>query len=104
LTITPFIGVGVGIATVKSFESGYAVEKSAQTHYNLATTSSTAAQIAYKLTFGLSRHISDSITAEISYNYYNLGFIKAKMVKDIYNVNDLNRGINNVTFNLRFAI
>lgn len=102
---TPFIGAGVGVATLKESANGYAVSSEDNAHYSLDSISGkTVNRVAYKLTFGADVGLSDNVTAEMSYNYFNLGNNKSKIVGGIHNIGNRNYGIHNITLGLRFNI
>ena len=102
---TPFVGAGIGIATLKESASGYAVSQEDNAHYSLdAMSGKTVNRFAYKLTLGTDVRLSDNVTGEISYNYFNLGNNKSKIIGGIHNIGNRNYGIHNITLGMRFAI
>lgn len=102
---TPFVGAGIGIATLKESASGYAVSQEDNAHYSLdAIHGKTVNRFAYKLTIGTDVYLSNNVTAEISYNYFNLGNNKSKIIGGIHNIGNRNYGIHNITLGIRFAI
>jgi opacity protein-like surface antigen len=102
---TPFIGGGIGIATLKESASGYAISQEDNVHYSLNSIhDKTVNRFAYKLTVGTDVHLSNNVTGEISYNYFNLGNNKSKIIGGIHNIGNRNYGIHNITLGMRFAI
>jgi opacity protein-like surface antigen len=101
---TPFVGGGIGIAHLKEFASGYAVSQEDNVIYPLATISKKRDQFAYKLTVGADIKLSSKITGEISYNYFNLGSNKRKIIGGIQNIGNRTYEIHNLTLGMRFAI
>ena len=98
--ITPFIGGGVGITTLKEVGKGFALSAEDRVFVPLAKSQKkTFYKFAYKLTTGLDMKISETATAEISYNYFNLGNIGG-----LKNIGNRNYGVHNITAGLRFAI
>ena len=103
--ITPFIGGGVGIATLKEVGKGFAISAEDKMHFPLESTQKkTFYKFAYKLTAGLDMKISETATAEISYNYFNLGNNKSRNIGGLKNIGNRNYGVHNITAGLRFAI
>lgn len=102
---TPFIGGGMGLAHLKESAGGYAVSQEDNVHVPLEEAKKTRRnQFAYKLTLGSDIKFSDTITGEISYNYFNLGNSKRKVIGGIANVGNRTYEIHNVTLGIRFAI
>jgi opacity protein-like surface antigen len=103
--ITPFIGGGVGIATLKEVGKGFAISAEDKIHFPLASTQKkTFYKFAYKLTAGLDIKINETATAEISYNYFNLGNNKSRNIGGLKNIGNRNYGVHNITAGLRLAI
>jgi opacity protein-like surface antigen len=103
--ITPFIGGGVGIATLKEVGKGFAISVEDKMHFPLESTQKkTFYKFAYKLTAGLDMKISETATAEVSYNYFNLGNNKSRNIGGLKNIGNRNYGVHNITAGLRFAI
>jgi opacity protein-like surface antigen len=103
--ITPFIGGGVGIAKLKEVGKGFAISAEDKMHFPLESTQKkTFYKFAYKLTAGLDMKISETATAEISYNYFNLGNNKSRNIGGLKNIGNRNYGVHNITAGLRFAI
>lgn len=97
---TPFVGGGIGIATLKESASGYAISQGDNVYYSLNNIDSkTVNHFAYKLTVGTDVQLSNNVTGEISYNYFNLGNNKSQIIGGIRNY-----GIHNITLGMRFAI
>jgi opacity protein-like surface antigen len=103
--ITPFIGGGVGITTLKEVGKGFALSAEDRVFVPLAKSQKkTFYKFAYKLTAGLDMKISETATAEISYNYFNLGNNKSRNIGGLKNIGNRNYGVHNITAGLRFAI
>jgi opacity protein-like surface antigen len=101
---TPFVGGGIGVAHLKECATGYAVSPEDNVIYPLATISKKRVQFAYKLTVGTDIKLSNKITGEISYNYFNLGSNKRKIIGGIQNIGNRTYEIHNLTLGMRFAI
>lgn len=101
---TPFIGGGIGVAHLEESASGYAISQDDNVIYPLASISKKRYQFAYKLTIGSDIKLSDNITGEISYNYFNLGSNKRKIIGGISNIGNRTYEIHNITLGMRFAI
>jgi len=103
--VSPFIGGGIGIATLKEVGTGYVVSLEDNIHYPLQSSKKkTFYKFAYKLTGGVDVKVSDITNVEISYNYYNLGNNKSKIIGGIANIGNRNYGVHNVTLALRFKL
>ncbi len=101
---TPFIGGGVGISHLKESAKGYAISQEDNIIFPLDTIKKRRKQFAYKITIGTDIKISDSITTEISYNYFNLGNYKRKTIGGVQNIGNRTYEIHNITLGMRFAI
>lgn len=101
---TPFVGGGIGIAHLKESASGYAISQDDNVIYPLEAISKKRYHFAYKLTVGSDIKLSDTITGEISYNYFNLGNNKRKIIGGIQNIGNRTYEIHNITLGMRFAI
>lgn len=103
--ITPFIGGGVGVATLKEVGKGFALSAEDRVYIPLEKSSKkTFYKFAYKLTGGIDIKISETATLEASYNYFNLGNNKARIIGGLKNIGNRNYGVHNITAGLRFAI
>jgi opacity protein-like surface antigen len=100
----PFVGGGVGIGHLKESAGGYAISRDDNVIYPLDKISKKRNQFAYKLTLGSDIKLSDNITGEISYNYFNLGSNKRKIIGGIQNIGNRTYEIHNITLGMRFAI
>jgi opacity protein-like surface antigen len=92
-TLTPFVGGGIGAAYFKEGASGYAISED-DTMIPLERINKKTYNFAYKLTLGTDIKLNDYTTAEISYNYFNLG--KSKTIntsKYIYEIQNLTIGM-----------
>lgn len=101
---TPFVGGGIGLAHLKESSVGYAISKIDNVTYPLKVISKKRNQFAYKLTIGSDIKLSDMITGEISYNYFNLGINKRKIIGGIQNIGNRTYEIHNITLGMRFSI
>jgi len=100
----PFVGGGVGIGHLKESAGGYAISRDDNVIYPLDKISKKRNQFAYKLTLGSDIKLSDNVTGEISYNYFNLGSNKRKIIGGIQNIGNRTYEIHNITLGMRFAI
>lgn len=101
---TPFVGGGIGIGHLKESAGGYAISREDNVIYPLETISKKRNQFAYKLTIGSDIKLSNKVTGEISYNYFNLGSNKRKIIGGIQNIGNRTYEIHNITLGMRFAI
>ncbi len=101
---TPFVGGGIGLAHLKESAGGYAISRDDNVIYPLDKISKKRNQFAYKLTIGSDIKFSDTITGEISYNYFNLGSNKRKIIGGVQNIGNRTYEIHNITLGMRFAI
>lgn len=101
---TPFVGGGIGIGHLKESAGGYAISREDNVIYPLETISKKRNQFAYKLTIGSDIKLSNKVTGEISYNYFNLGSNKRKIIGGIQNIGNRTYEIHNITLGIRFAI
>jgi len=101
----PFVGVGVGVSTLKESASGYVVSQEDNIHYSLdSPKEKIVKRFAYKLTLGTDIKLSEDITCEVSYNYFNLGNNKAKIIGGIQNIGNRSYAIHNITLGVRVTI
>lgn len=101
---TPFVGGGIGIGHLKESAGGYAISRDDNVIYPLEKVSKKRNQFVYKLTIGNDIKFSDTITCEVSYNYFNLGNNKRKVIGGIVNIGNRTYEIHNITLGIRFAI
>lgn len=101
---TPFVGGGIGIAYLKESASGYAISQDDNVNYPLEVISKKRYHFAYKLTVGSDINLSDTITGEISYNYFNLGNNKRKIIGGIRNIGNRSYEVHNITLGLKLSI
>lgn len=100
---TPFVGGSIGISTLQEKATGYAVSNA--DHYPLDTVKSKRVnRIAYKITLGTEYKMSADYTAELSYNYFNLGYNKPQKINGIDNVQYRRYGIHGVILGIRKSI
>lgn len=104
-SFTPFVGGGIGIAELKESASGYVVSQEDNFHYTLdAKSKKSVNRFAYKLTVGADIKISDTVTGEISYNYFNLGNNKTKTIGGLRKLGNRSYAIHNVTLGMRISL
>jgi opacity protein-like surface antigen len=101
---TPFIGGGIGIAHLKESAGGVYTLKLDNTTNDINKISKKRNQFAYKLSVGTDVKLSDKVTGEVAYNYFNFGNIKRKTIGGIQNVGNRTYEIHNITLGLRFAL
>jgi opacity protein-like surface antigen len=101
---TPFIGGGIGIAHLKESAQGYIISEENNFIYSLNKIDKEKNQFAYKLTLGSEMKLSDNIIGEVSYNYFNLGNNKRKIIGGLKNVGNRTYEIHNITLGMRFKI
>ena len=101
---TPFVGGGIGIGHLKESAGGYAISREDNVIHPLETISKKRNQFAYKLTIGSDIKLSNKVTGEISYNYFNLGSNKRKIIGGVQNIGNRTYEIHNITLGMRFTI
>jgi opacity protein-like surface antigen len=102
---TPFIGGGIGVACLKESANGFVISQEDGISVPLdKTVSKKRKTFAYKLTLGTDIKLSDTITGEISYNYFNLGNNKRKIIGGIANIGNRTYEVHNITLGMRFAL
>lgn len=101
---TPFLGGGVGIVNIKESTCGYAISNFDKTHYKINDRTKKRNTFTYKLTVGTDIKISDEITAEVNYNYFNLGENKIKSIGGIDNIRSRKYEVHNITFGMRINL
>lgn len=101
---TLFVGGGIGVGHLKESAGGYAISQDDNVIYPLEKVSKKRDQFAYKLTIGSDIKFSDTITGEVSYNYFNLGSNKRKIIGGIKNIGNRTYEIHNITIGMRFAL
>lgn len=101
---TPFVGGGIGIAHLKESASGYAISNEDNLIYELKSIKKEKNQFSYKLSIGVDVELSDRIIGEVSYNYFNLGNNKRKIVGGVKNIGNRIYEIHNITLGLRMKL
>lgn len=100
-----FIGGGIGIAHFKESANGYVLLSEDNVYLSLDNTNSkNRKHLAHKFTIGTDIKISESINGEISYNYFNLGKNKKKVVENVPNINNRRYRIHNITIGIRYSL
>jgi len=100
---TSFIGGGVGINDLKNKTGGTATDPEAEFLIALEPSSSKKVhQFVYKLTAGMDIKLSDSITGELSYNFFNLGDNRSNVSEGSDSIVKRNYYVHNVTAGIRF--
>jgi opacity protein-like surface antigen len=78
---TPFIGGGIGINSLKDKSSGNIFHKATQSEFKLDSSNSRLVhKFVYKLTLGIDIKLYDEVNLELSYNYFNLGSNRPRIV------------------------
>lgn len=101
---TPFIGGGIGVAHLKESAGGNTISWEDNIIQHLKSISKKRNQFAYKLTVGSDIKLSNKVTGELSYNYFNLGGIKRKIIGGIRNIGNRTYEIHNITLGIRVSI
>lgn len=102
---TPFVGGGFGLSYLKESGSGFVTIQEDGCTVPLDQGKNTKRKtFAYKLTLGTDIKLSDTITGEISYNYFNLGKNKRKLIGGIANIGNRTYEVHNITVGMRFAL
>ena len=98
--LTPFVGGGIGVSTLQEEAKGYIVSN--QEHYPIGSSKSKKInRLAYKMTVGVDYKASKDYSAELSYNYFNLGYNKPKQIS---NIQHRRYGVHGVTIAIRKSI
>lgn len=104
-SFTPFVGVGLGMSTIEENAKGYVVSNISKKQYELtSTTSHKVNRFAYKLTAGLEVALNPNVIAEFSYNYFNLGKNKPKIIDGLNNVQHRNYTVHNILLGFRLKL
>lgn len=101
---TPFVGGGVGIVNIKESASGYAISSANKRHYEIGNKTKKRNELTYKLTAGLDVKISDSVTGELNYNYFNLGNCKINSIGGSNTIGTRKYQVHNITFGMRVSL
>lgn len=103
--VTPFIGGGIGVSSLKDKASGHAVSFDGSESFLLEPANSKKVhRFAYKLTLGVDVKLCDNVNAELSYNYFNLGRNKPKVIDGINNIIRRSYQVHNVTLGIRYNL
>jgi opacity protein-like surface antigen len=103
--ITPFVGGGIGVSTLQEKNKGYAITDEDNLHIPLESAKSKKInRLAYKLTLGADYKVSDDYTAELSYNYFNLGYNKPQKLNGEDNVQRRRYGIHGIILGIRRSV
>ena len=98
--LTPFVGGGIGVSTLQEEAKGYIVSN--QEHYPIGISKSKKInRLAYKIAVGVDYKVSKDYSAELSYNYFNLGYNKPKQIS---NIQHRRYGVHGVTIAIRKEI
>lgn len=101
---TPFIGGGIGLNSLKDKATGNAFSADGQTQHSLDSSSSKIVhRFVYKLTAGVDVKLSSNVNAELSYNYFNLGCNKPKVIDSIDNIVKRDYRVHNITLGIRYV-
>jgi len=101
---TPFAGGGIGVAWLKESAGGYCISQDDNVIYPLTKIVKKGSQFVYKLSIGTDIKFSDTITGDISYNYFNLGSNKRKIIGGIQNIGKRTYEIHNIILGIRLSI
>jgi opacity protein-like surface antigen len=100
---TPFIGGGIGINSLKNKSSGALTDPDVEFLIVLKPSSSPIVhQFVYKLTAGTDIKLNDSITSELSYNFFNLGNNRSSVSEGSDSIVKRNYYVHNITAGIRF--
>ena len=103
--ITPFVGGGIGVSTLREKNKGYVITEEDNLHVPLESAKSKKInRLAYKLTLGADYKMSDDYIAELSYNYFNLGYNKPQKIGGEDNVQHRRYGIHGIILGIRRSI
>ncbi len=99
-----YAGAGAGISFKKEAAKGSLVMND-RTYTLTPLAIKRSNKFAYKLTVGLSKKISKTVAFDVSYNYFDLGFNRAKASKSNQVViHSKKHNIHNVTLRLRYEL
>lgn len=101
--ITHYVGVGIGYSRVKEIFKGKMINEDDDV-FNLPRSTKIYNKFAYKLATGIDVKVNDTIKIDISYNYFNLGNNKTKLIGGVKNIGNRTYAIHNITFGIRFDV
>ena len=103
--LTPFVGGGIGLSKLQESASGYVVSQEDSIHYVLTSIPKHKKyHFTYKLTLGVDVKLNKNTTAEISYNYFNFGSNKQRLIGGLRNIGNRSYEIHSLMLGLRMAI
>ena len=101
--VTHYVGGGIGLSRIKERFKGTMIDEN-DDEFIFEPSSKIYKKFAYKLVTGIEAKLNDVIKLDISYNYFNLGGNKTKLLGGIKNIGNRVYAIHNVTFGMRFDI
>lgn len=101
--ITHYVGAGIGYSRVKEVFKGKMIDVN-DDEFTLNRSTKIYNKFAYKLATGLDIKLNDTMKLDISYNYFNLGNNKTKLLGGIKNIGNRIYAIHNITFGMRFNV
>ena len=101
--IKPFVGVGLGISSIKDEGTGYKIND-VKTEVLAPAYGNQVYRPAYRLTVGADYEISNKVVGEISYSYLNLGQNKPKSIEGVDNIPKHKFHVHNVSLGVRFLL
>lgn len=100
---THYVGAGIGYSRVKEIFKGKMIDVD-DNEFIFNKSTKIYNKFAYKLATGLDIKLNDITNIDISYNYFNLGNNKTKLLGGIKNIGNRNYTIHNITFGVRVNI
>lgn len=101
---TPFIGGGIGLNTLKDKATGNAISADGENTISLNPSHSKQVhRFVYKLTAGVDVKLCDNVNAELSYNYFNLGRNRPRVIEGVDNIVRRSYQVHNLTLGVRYA-
>lgn len=100
---TPFIGGGIGINSLKDKATGNVHFQ----EYNIALEPASSKRVhkfVYKLTVGIDIKLYNNINAELSYNYFNLGKNRPRVIDGVDSIVRRNYRVHNITASIRLSL
>lgn len=100
---THYVGAGIGYSRVKEVFKGKMINVN-DDDFIIGKSTKIYNKFAYKLATGIDIKMNDIMKVDISYNYFNLGNNKTKLLGGVKNIGHRTYAIHNITFGMRFNV
>lgn len=102
---TPFIGGGIGISNIKQKSVGNIISTANGKSYGLEPVSTIKTnRFNFKLSAGVDMKLSDNVKAELTYNFFDLGYNKPNKINNIDTIIKRNYKVHNITASIRYSL